>query len=205
MNIRKFSCGPMGANCYLLENEDFAAVIDPSELIECAVELLKSKKKDKYILLTHCHFDHIAAAGRLRDETGVPIYVHRLDFDAVSDPNINLSGIFGFPIDSFSADKSLYDGDTLSAGQEEIRVIQTAGHTAGSVCYMVGDVLISGDTLFENSIGRTDFPTSDVTQMKNSLDRLCRLPDETKVYSGHGDETTIGREKLNNPYLRYFR
>lgn len=205
MNIRKISCGPMGANCYLLENENFAAVVDPSEFLEEAVELLKSEKKDKYILLTHCHFDHIAAAGRLRAETGVPIYAHRLDFDAVSDPDINLSGVFGFPIDSFGADKCLEDGDVLSAGEEEIRVIHTAGHTAGSVCYLIGDAVISGDTLFENSIGRTDFPTSNVTEMKNSLDHLCRLSDETKVYSGHGDETTIGREKLNNPYLRYFR
>lgn len=205
MNIRKISCGPMGANCYLLENNDFVAIVDPCELLECAVELLKSEKKNKYILLTHCHFDHIAAAGRLRAETGVPIYVHRLDFEAVCDTKINLSGVFGFPIDSFSADKCLEGGDILPAGKEEIRVIHTPGHTAGSVCYMTGEILISGDTLFENSIGRTDFPTSNVADMKNSLEALCKLPDETKVYSGHGAETTIGREKLNNPYLRYFR
>ncbi len=205
MNIKQRPAGPLSANCYLIEGEGFAVVIDPSEVLDEAVELLSSDKKYKYILLTHCHFDHAFGAKELSQKTGVRIYAHVEDFEATADPYINLSEPFGFPKQSFFPDVRLSAGQRLPIGEGEIEVIHTPGHTAGSVCYLIGDKLFSGDTLFEGSIGRTDFPSSNVGAMKRSLKLLLALLDTTEVYSGHGMSTTIGREKTSNPFLGYFK
>jgi glyoxylase-like metal-dependent hydrolase (beta-lactamase superfamily II) len=164
--------------------------------------LKNSSDKERLILLTHCHFDHIGDADRLRSATNTKIAIGEFDNNSLSDPNKNLCNLFGADLKPFSADITLIDGEIVSVGDIEIKVIHTPGHTLGGVCYLIDDILFSGDTLFSGSIGRTDFPDGDFAILKNSVNKLYQLPESTKVYSGHGEATTIDYEKKYNPFIR---
>ena len=148
------------------------------------------------------HFDHLLAAEEVCAATGAPLYVGRGDEDALTDSVRNLSGVFQMcaPV-SLKADRLLCDGDELTVGDLSFTVLETPGHTPGCICLIGEGVLFAGDTLFYDSIGRVDFPGSDVPSMLASLRRLATLPAELMVYSGHGPATTIGREVEQNPYM----
>lgn len=203
MEIKSIPLKYFGTNCYLVFTEKTAIVIDPG-CYDVRVEeyLQNAKEKERIILLTHCHFDHIADAERLSKATDTKIAIGAMDNDGLSDPNINLCNLFGADVKPFSADILLQDSEVLTVGDTEIKVINTPGHTVGGVCYLIGDNLFSGDTLFKLSIGRTDFPNGSFKTLETSVKRIYCLSDDTKVYSGHGEPTSIGFEKKNNPFVR---
>lgn len=203
MEIKCFALGSFAANCYLVKTKDVAAVIDPFECDERIEQFFKENSSlERLILLTHCHFDHILGASALRERYGAKIAIGEYDAEGLSDASINLTGVIGIKPNPFTADILLKDQEVLKIGETEIEVIHTPGHTAGSVCYRLKDVLFSGDTLFEQSIGRTDFPTGNYSQMKQSLEKLKALSDvDLKILPGHGNATTIKKEIESNPYM----
>ncbi len=203
MEIKVVALGHIQANCYLLSSEKAAVVIDPGFESEVVNDfLIQNSDKERQILLTHAHFDHIGGALLLRESTDTKIGIGRLDANALKDNRLNLSDMFGAQLTPFSADITFEDDDVFSVGDLEFKVIHTPGHTVGGVCYLTGDVLFSGDTLFLGSIGRTDFYGGDFTTLKKSVKRLYDLDENLIVLSGHGPQTTIKNEKFYNPYIR---
>lgn len=202
--------GIFAVNCYLAVSEaGNAALIDApegAERILAAAE--KNGVKIKKILLTHGHCDHIESLAELASATGAEVYIHELDAGKLTDSYTNLSGFFsGYlekPAEPYRGAICLSDGDTVELDELTFTVLHTPGHTSGSVCYIVGDVMFSGDTLFKNSIGRTDMPDGDQITLFESLKRLegfCGEHEDYRLLSGHGPETTLMREKNNNPFL----
>ena len=191
--------GILRTNCYLVSSEKAAVVIDPGLESQKVLDFLNDAEgKERLILITHAHFDHIAGAPSLREKTGVPIGVGEEDSDALSDPNENLSGRFYPKFPSFKADRTFADGDIVTVGDLSFQVIKTPGHTVGGVSYLIENALFSGDTLFEGTVGRTDFPGGDIGALKKSVKKLLTLDPETVVYPGHDGFTTIGRERMSN-------
>ncbi|GAB6171539.1 MBL fold metallo-hydrolase [Paradesulfitobacterium aromaticivorans] len=197
--------GVMGANCYLaycLKTKK-AAVIDPgAEGKKIYRWVLEKELKVEYILLTHGHADHIGAVDELKELLGAKVGIHSADADMLTDERQNLSSYFAPVIKMQPADMLLHDGQELKVGDEKITVLTTPGHSRGSVSFLTADGVISGDTLFAGSIGRTDFPGGSLEQLLQGVEqKLLVLPDDTPVYPGHGEATTIGTEKRNNPFL----
>lgn len=204
MDIKFFPISGNGANCYLVKTENAAIVIDPFQVDGRIITFFKENDSaDKYILLTHCHFDHILGAKELRELFGAKIVIGAQDEVGLLDDNISLSAWLGLEQEPFSADIKVEEGSVLDLGGTLFAVMHTPGHTAGSVCYISGDVIFTGDTIFENSIGRTDFPTGDYPAIVRSLKRLKELEGDYTLYTGHGNPTTLKIEKENNPYLNF--
>ncbi|MEG2350196.1 MAG: MBL fold metallo-hydrolase [Hungatella sp.] len=213
LNMKICVLGKISTNCYILYRKETtgdalspAVVIDPGDnapyIHNCCKEL---GIRPTAILLTHGHFDHILAAEELRRTYHIPIYACETEERLLELPEINLSSAFGESV-FLTADYLLRDGQELDLLGVDWKVITTPGHTAGSLCYWIPTegVLLSGDTLFHESMGRTDLPTSSSASICHSiLDKLFLLPEETKVYPGHGDSTTIAHEKQYNPAAAY--
>ncbi len=204
MKIVMLSVGSLEANCYLVASEQGnVAVIDPGAEAGRILEYLKTNQLTaKKILLTHGHFDHIGGVKELMEATEAKLVIHEADVAMLSDGRKNLSAAFGKPYPPMTAERLVQDGDIVTLDELSFTVLHTPGHTPGSVCYLMGETLFSGDTLFRDSIGRIDFPGGDMREMSASLQRLQELPENTAVLSGHGAQTTMGREKQYNPYLR---
>lgn len=206
MEIRKFSLGQMGTNCYVLwdENSLEAVVIDPGFEDNRVLDIIeKSKLNVKYILLTHGHFDHLGGVNQVKDTTGAKVLIHENDADCLMDPSRNLSVLAGMNLELEPADGLLSENEVIAIGDLKIRVIHTPGHSKGGVCFYVGDTLIAGDTMFNTSIGRTDFADGDLSELLESINhKIFLLDDDVKVLPGHGENTTIGYEKKNNPFLK---
>lgn len=202
MEIKVITLGHIQVNCYLVSTEKAALVVDPgfeSKIVEDF--LIQNCDKERLILLTHAHFDHIGGAVALRDITDTDIAIGEKENFALSDSAFNLSDRFHAHIEPFSADILLRDLEEITVGDIKIKTIFTPGHTVGGVSYLVDDVLFSGDTLFNLSIGRTDFPGGNFEVLKNSVNKLFMLDGKTTVLAGHGEATTIAFEKENNPFL----
>lgn len=197
--------GMVSTNTWFLKNKETGAllIIDPADqplLIQQKITAMEGKPEA--ILLTHGHFDHMMAADVVRSMYGIPVLALEEEKNLLANPGYNLSGSWAAPC-SLQADRWLKDQEILELAGFTIRVLHTPGHTQGSCCYYLDEegVLFSGDTLFAGSVGRTDFPTSSTRQMMNSVHMLLeQLPGETKVFSGHGEETTIAYEKRYNPF-----
>jgi len=198
--------GAMGANCYLyacMESKK-AVIIDPGadgkKIYQWVLE--KGLKVD-YILLTHGHVDHIGGVEELRALLGeVKVGIHADDAEMLTNGKKNLSSYLGSEIVCKNADFLLQDGQEMMIGKEKLKVITTPGHSLGCICFLSSEGLFSGDTLFAGSIGRTDFPGGSLDQLlKGVKDKLMILPEDTRVFPGHGEETSIGAEKRHNPYL----
>ena len=204
MTLRTLCLGELDTNCYIVWDDNrVAMVVDPADEAEKILAVIEAEQLSvSAVVLTHVHFDHLLAAEEVCAATGAPLCVGRGDEDALTDSVRNLSSVFqmGAPV-SLKADRLLRDGDELAAGELTFTVLETPGHTPGCICLMGDGVLFAGDTLFYDSIGRVDFPGSDVPSMLASLRRLAALPAELTVYSGHGPATTIGREVKQNPYM----
>ena len=197
--IMKLVVGQLQENCFVLfdENKD-AFVVDPGGSSENIIEAIeKNSLNIKYILLTHGHFDHVGAVASLVKKYKAPVYLSKEDRAFLESPKEVRVSAFGMQIDVF-----VKEGDEIPFSEGNIKVIETPGHTLGSVCYLFENYLFAGDTLFNGSIGRTDFPESDHSLMVESLKKLKKLDDEIYVLSGHGPESQISYEKMANPYLR---
>ena len=207
MKIDTFVIGPVGTNCDIVRNDDTdeCFVTDPAA---CPLELVGHIRREglnvKAVLLTHGHFDHIMGLDDFLKEFPVPVYAFSEEKPLLESAELNSSlGMFGRPY-TFSGAEYVSDGQILHIAGFEIRVIHTPGHTAGGCCYYIPaeNVLISGDTLFRASVGRTDLPTGSMGDLVRSVrEKLFVLPEETKVYPGHMEETTIGYEKKYNPFV----
>jgi len=206
MQVIKKSLGQMGTNCYLVWDEKTleAAVIDPGfEDQRISDSINENKLKVKYILLTHGHFDHLGGVNQIRELTGAKVLIHENDADCLLDPRRNLSVLAGMSMVLEPADGYLKETETVSLGELVIRVIHTPGHSKGGICLLAEDQLFAGDTLFNTSIGRTDFADGDLNELLNEIEtKLFILDDATTVLPGHGENTTIGYEKMNNPFLK---
>lgn len=203
MQIRKFVCGPVETNCYLVWDEGKALLIDaPQDSMNNVLEML-DKNKLKLILIanTHGHWDHVVENALLKEKTSAVIAVHKSDEKMLWNPKgtmfkpEDINKISGMP--PSRADTHLDEGDVIKIGGIALEVIETPGHSPGSVCLFESrqKILFSGDTLFAGSYGRTDFPGGDHKKMVASLKKLFKLPQDTKVYPGHGSETLLSREK----------
>ena len=206
MKIEKFVTGIISTNCYLVSNEETrqAVIVDPAAVPRALKETVEREGLQiEAVLLTHGHFDHMMGLDALMKLWQVPVYVEEEDQEILTDPRLNLSATYtaGY---TFSGAQSVRDGQILSFAGYEFQVIHTPGHTRGGCCYYVASehVLFSGDTLFQNSVGRTDFVNSSTSDLIRSIrEKLLPLPDDTVVYPGHMGETTIGHERKYNPFL----
>jgi glyoxylase-like metal-dependent hydrolase (beta-lactamase superfamily II) len=207
MKIESFALGYTMTNAYLVYDEfrGIGIVIDPGMEPAPLVSRIKELNLNiEAICLTHAHFDHIGGLEEVRELTQAPVYIHQAETDWLMDPQKNCSAFLpGFvEVICRPAERILHGGETLQLLGEEVQVIHTPGHSPGSVTYVWGSVIFSGDVLFRDSIGRTDLPGGDYdTLMKSIQQHLMEMPEETKVLSGHGPETTIGREQNHNPFL----
>lgn len=206
MKIYSYPLGMIYTNCYIVTNEDTkeGLIIDPSDqAADIKARIQELEITPVAILLTHGHFDHIMAAKDLKETYHIPVLAGEKEKAMLEDYNLNGTLSVGRNY-TLSADRLLKDGEELTFGGLKIKVIHTPGHTAGSVCYYFEKekVLLSGDTLFLESVGRTDMPTGNTHDLLESLNRkLMLLPDDVIVYPGHGDKTAIGHEKANNPFI----
>lgn len=207
LKIGRLMLGIVQTNCYFVYREGTNDVIffDPADKGDYIYETLKEKGLHvKGILLTHGHFDHIWGCNKLRELSGAPIYAYEEEKVLCEDAVTNVSDQVGRPY-TVVPDRYLKDGEEISIASMTCRLIATPGHTIGSCCYYFeeADMLIAGDTLFEESVGRTDLATGSAgTLIRSIKDKLFTLPDDTKVYPGHGDITTIGHEKQYNPFVQ---
>ncbi len=206
MKIEKFVLGSMGTNCYLLINEETKefVMVDPATCPDYLVSHVKSNGYiPKAILLTHAHFDHVMGIDGWVKEFEIPVYLHEEEKQILEDPKLNLSGVFGTSY-SYHRVECLRDNQILELAGFQFKVIHTPGHTAGGCCYYeeTEGVLISGDTLFYQSVGRSDFPTGSMSILVRSIkEKLFCLPDDVMVYPGHNDVTCIADEKMYNPFV----
>lgn len=189
--------GMFGSNCYILDDGDEGIVIDAGvESTDVMKAIEESNLKIKYIILTHGHIDHICHVDDLREKTGAKVIINKFDAVCLNDSRLNGSIFFTDAKVFKAADGFVEDGDILEAGNLKFQIIHTPGHNPGCICIKVGDFVFTGDTLFKRGIGRTDLPGGDFESLADSIkNKLFKLPDETKVYPGHGDPTTIGQEK----------
>lgn len=207
IGIKKLVLGLVSTNCYIVSNTETkeAIVIDPADNAQMIIDYMKENSMEcKAILLTHGHFDHMLAACELANTFQVDIYAHEEEKELLMNPELNLSVGMGMRQVSFEPTKVVRDGDELQLAQFCIQVYYTPGHTKGGVCYNFVEekCLFSGDTLFLESVGRTDLPTGNVATLLHSIkSKLMTLEDDIKVYPGHGPSTSIGYEKENNPYV----
>ncbi|MBO4680215.1 MAG: MBL fold metallo-hydrolase [Lachnospiraceae bacterium] len=206
VKIGRIPLGNMGTNCYFVYSEDTkdAIVFDPADNGDYLYEKLKDNGISvKAIFLTHGHFDHIYGVKKLKELSGAKVYASVDEVEVLKDPDKNVSEMFGRVI-SMEPDETFNDLDVITIAGMTFQVLATPGHTAGSVCFYFKDdnILIAGDTLFEGSVGRTDFPTGSMKTLVESINsKLMVLPDNTRVYPGHGGTTTIGDERQNNPFI----
>ena len=207
LKIGKIVMGSVQTNCYFLyqEENNKIIVVDPADRGEYLYNAFKEAGLEvAAILLTHGHFDHIWGCNQLRELAGVQVFAFEDERDLCESAKLNVSEDVGRPYTA-TVDWYLKDGETVTIEGIEFKVIWTPGHTQGSCCYYFekDNILISGDTLFEGSVGRSDLPTGDGKLLSRSLkERLMILPDETLVFPGHGNSTTIADEKKYNPFCR---
>ena len=191
-------------NCYIVYDDDKNGfIIDPGAEAEKILAYVKDQGLTiEGILLTHGHGDHISALNKVRDGLGVKVYMHKSELENFLSQSPEFVAMLGGELPDKNPDVFVKDGDVIHFKAGDVKVIFTPGHTPGGVWDLYGDTLFTGDTLFQGSIGRTDFPGGDVAAIMSSLIRLSKLDEDLKVLSGHGFPTTIGAEKRMNPFMR---
>ncbi|MEW6680205.1 MAG: MBL fold metallo-hydrolase [bacterium] len=194
--LKTFCVGDYETNCYLIFNKNSAILIDAGEGVEQIIYFLYSHKLSlKYIINTHCHIDHIMGDDEIRKETKAELLVHLKDKEALFNPLLNLSGFFGSSMKFKEATRTIKENDIITVGEISLKVIETPGHTPGSISLLFDDAIFCGDTIFSQGIGRTDFPGGDHKILINSIKKLLNFPDNTTLYPGHGNPVTIKEAK----------
>ncbi len=205
MPIHQLPIGPLESNTYIVENGKDAVIFDPSDMYEPIMELLNIKKLDvKAIICTHLHYDHISGVSKLHELTKAPIYAGAADLE-LKEIFFGRSMSFGMPPTIPFDAEALVEGET-KYGSLNCTQLATPGHSPGGFCFYFPkeNAVITGDTLFKRSIGRSDLPGGNpATLIKSIKDKLMTLPEETLVYPGHEKSSTIKSEKENNPYLKH--
>lgn len=206
MKLYRMPLGAFATNCYIVvdESNQHCLVVDPGSEGNRLVEFLKEKGlQPEAVILTHGHGDHIGGVQAVVDEFKVPIYINKGDEEYLTNGELNLSSTYGQPVKVTGDVRLIKEADVIRLGDHTFTVIETSGHTPGGVCFYGEGLVLAGDTLFQESIGRTDFPRSSYEDLIDAVrTKLFALPDETVVYPGHGPETTIGHEKIYNPFVR---
>lgn len=204
LHIKTIELGPLQTNCYIVVDPNLkkAVVVDPGDeggriwrMIQEEGWILEK------ILITHGHYDHIGGVASLKKASGAEVWIHEIDSEMLENPEKNFSFFMGSSY-ACQCDGFLKENQTIPVGSSELRVLHTPGHTQGSVSFLGNGFVIVGDTLFNNSVGRTDFPGSSGSVLLDSIrNKLLVLDDTTMVYPGHGPSTTIGDERKGNPFL----
>lgn len=206
LRVETLALGAMGTNCYLVMEEDTREllVIDPGDWPDQAVRKIQElEARPIGIFLTHGHFDHIGAVKGLKEQYTIPVYALANEVSLLASGQLNLSAMFG-KVTELEPDVQLQDGQELELLGTRMSVLHTPGHTQGGTCFYFPEegILFSGDTLFCESVGRSDFPTGSMSVLVRSIrEKLMILPEDTRVFPGHGEETSIGHEKKYNPFL----
>lgn len=212
MDVIKLTLSPLATNCYIVKTgENSGVVIDPADSAD--IILAAAEEKDiqlKKILLTHGHFDHTGAAAALKEKLNIPLYIHTDDECMLSDGEKALAYFCPEkPFNKVEADLLVKDGDVVSQDGVKFRVLHTPGHSAGSVCYIVDiadglNLMFAGDTIFKDSIGRSDGYSGDYIVQQKTLDKLKNMAEDYLIYPGHGPSTTLLEEKRFNPFISDF-
>jgi len=200
ITVKSYRLGALETNCYLVYDPDTkeGILIDPAEYDDTIADFISSQKlRIIYTVNTHGHYDHIGG----NKAFGFPVLIHNLDNGCLSNPLKNLGIVGGGFVAATKALKLLKDQDSIEVKGLSFRVIHTPGHTLGSITLECENTLFTGDTLFSESVGRTDLPFSDPGKLKASLAKLMGFPDNAVVYPGHGRQTTIGHERQYNPFV----
>ncbi len=208
-DVRTYTVGPVQENCHIVRADaqsSRAVIVDPGDEPERLLEAAQSLGAEiEAILLTHCHFDHIGAVAPVARATGAPVYCPRIELPLLSDVMSWVPPGFG-PFENYEADHALDGGERLNLAGMDIDVLYTPGHSPGHLTYATGGALLSGDVLFQGSVGRVDLPGGDWATLEGSIEQLVRrFPGETVVYPGHMGVTTLERELATNPFLTEIR
>jgi len=201
MILKKLVIGPLENNCYIIADEPTRAafIVDPGDEPDRILDLISENRLiPRYIICTHGHFDHIAVISDITQKTDIRIVLHKDDLELYRNVK-KQAAMWGYDIDSLpDPDLFVKDGDAITIGALEFLVLHTPGHSPGGICVFGQGIVITGDTLFAGSVGRTDLYGGNIEKLKKSFKRLMSLPENTKVLPGHGPETTIRKEKVDN-------
>ena len=206
LKVTRIVTGPLQENCYIVQQNHNALIIDPgSDGHKIKEYIFNHSLTPRAILLTHAHFDHIGAVEELRRDYHIPVYMNELEEEWLNNPELNLSSqMERQPVICQPAEFNLtINHCSRCLGDIAFEMIPTPGHTIGGTCYLFDDFIMTGDTLFKHSIGRCDFPSGNYDELINSIKtKLFTLDDSLTIYPGHGEASTIGEEKQNNPFIK---
>ncbi len=207
MIFERLIVGPLEENSYIIGDEATkeAIVVDPGDESDRIIEIIQDRNLRVHsIICTHTHFDHVGAVGDIKKATGARILIHKED-QQIYETAKDQAAFWGYDFDDIpQPDGFIDEGDTIQVGNMNFKVMHTPGHSPGGICLYGDGVLITGDTLFKGSVGRTDFPGGSMEELRKSFRRLLSLPENTKIFSGHGPESTVGIEKRTNYFVNEF-
>jgi glyoxylase-like metal-dependent hydrolase (beta-lactamase superfamily II) len=208
MKVKTIPVGPLETNCYMvMEDRDekpAAIVIDPGDDEQEIMDVIERYNADvKYVVITHAHWDHIGDVAQIATRTGAKVLAHPLDVPSLNKPGSNLASLIGeIQRENIKVDREINDGDIIEFGDLKAQVLHTPGHSRGSVSVLIDDALFTGDLIFYRSIGRTDFEGGSLDALRISvIEKVFTLPGATIIYPGHGPASTVGDERMSNPYF----